>query len=78
MRSFIIIKCLKSNPEYFVGLDAVSAKPKWSDKVEDAQLWESRLHAESQALLLIRHGELGVQQKPVSVLTAVLGEALRP
>ena len=75
--SFIIVKCLKYAPEYFVGLDVVSGAPRWSDKVQDAQLWESRLHAESQALLLIRNGEVGVQKKAMHVFTAVLGEALR-
>jgi len=76
-KSFLIVKCLKASPEYFAGLDAVSGKPQWSEKIEGAQLWESRLHAESQALLLIRHGELGVQRKAVHVFTAVLGEVLR-
>jgi hypothetical protein len=76
-KSFVIVKCLKSAPEYFSGLDVASGAPRWSDKVECAQLWDSRLHAQAQALLLIRHGEVGVQRKAVNVLTAVLGEALR-
>lgn len=75
--SFVIVKCLKPAPEYFAGLEASTGKPRWSESVADAELWDSRLHAESQALLLIRHGELGVQRQPVHVFTAVLGEALR-
>lgn len=74
--SYLIVKCLKDAPEYFEGLHVVSGKPIWTSDIGRANLWESRLHAESQAMLLIQHGELGVQQKPVHVFTAVLGEAL--
>lgn len=64
-QGFVVIRCLKQSPEYFAGLHVSTGKPIWSDDVTKAEIWENRLHAESQALLLIRFGEVGTQKKAV-------------
>lgn len=74
-RSYVIEKHTGGVIEFFSGLNVITGAPEWSSDIGQAQLWESRLHAESQALLLARNGDLGAM--PVPILTAVLGEALR-
>lgn len=73
-RSYIIEKHSGGIIEFFSGLNAATGIPEWSCDIGKAQLWESRLHAEAQALLLSRNGDYGAM--PIPVLTAVLREAL--
>jgi hypothetical protein len=72
---YSLIRCGQFGLEWFQGFN-MRGEPMYCDSAKDAQIWESRLHAESQALLL------GCQRKAVRVslwpqqAREILGEAL--
>lgn len=80
---YSIGRCGQFGWEWFAGLHAGTGEPLFTEQITEAQIWENRLHAEAQALLLVSSLVPNmVQRKAVRVPLShkifrdALGEAL--
>lgn len=74
MKTYGIQQNNTDGSHYFAGFDE-SRQPVWVSSAHEAMAFENRLHAESQAVLMINHA-IACQKQPVSLGERIMREAL--